>query len=263
MLRVYAHTYIELGQRIQQATALFDGIAIAKERGMLPNASQPTLDEKMRLHNLLQEMSNLCGQLGLPVAQSLIDHAMVDVPDTSKEFNILVNAVTAELKTKLFVYIPHERHQFVENMRPRMAEFNPEFPRSSEEIATACRSFICGLPTAAVFHAMRACEVGIQVLAKDLGVTFPYPLELAEWGKIVGELEPKINAFKVGPRSTEKDENLKFYSELAAQFRYFNNGWRIRVSHARESYTEDQAREIIDHVISFFAKMNEKLSENP
>jgi hypothetical protein len=108
---------------------------------------------------------------------------------------------------------------------------------------------------------MRAAEVGVRAFAVDLGVTFPFLIELAEWGSIVGEIEPKIDAIKKAQRSAKRDEDLKFYSEAASQFRYFNNGWRIRVAHARERYEEDDARKILTHVIDFFETVAKRLKE--
>lgn len=260
MLRIYAHKYIELGGKIEEASNLFDIVAEAKKHGLVTMTSM-SLAEKMRLHNLLQEMSNLCGEIGLPVARELIHRAMSDTPQTSREFAILADAVTAELKPKVFLYLPSERSSYVDKTRLNLAVEAQKFPRAVGEIEQALRCYAYGLGTPAVFHAMRAAEIGVQAMATALGVTFSYPIELAEWGKIVGEIEPKINALKAGPRDAQKDADLKFYSEAASQFRHFNNGWRIRVSHARESYSDDQAREVIEHVRSFFETLAERLSE--
>jgi hypothetical protein len=48
-----------------------------------------------------------------------------------------------------------------------------------------------------------------------------------------------------------KDADLLFFNEAADQFSFFKDGWRIRVAHARATYTEPQAKEAIDHVRSF------------
>jgi hypothetical protein len=260
MLRIYAHTYIELGRKIEEACALIHFVAAARQDGLAEEAKM-SLDERMRLHNLLQEMSDLCGEIGLPVARELIHRAMSNMPQTSREFDILADAVTAELKPKVFLYLPSERSSYVEKTRLNLAVEAQKFPRAVEEINQALRCYAFGLGTPAVFHAMRAAEIGVQTMATALGVSFNYPIELAEWGKIVGEIEPKINALKTGPRDAQKDADLKFYSEAASQFRYFNNGWRIRVSHARKSYSVDQALEVIEHVRSFFETLAERLSE--
>jgi hypothetical protein len=45
------------------------------------------------------------------------------------------------------------------------------------------------------------------------------------------------------------------------QFRYFKDGWRIRVAHTRESYDEGQAKTALDHSVSFFATLAKRFKE--
>ena len=253
MLRIFAGNYITLGRRIEEVRALIDGHS--------SSGSPPPLGERMSIQTLLQEMSNLCSEIGLPVSQDLIHRTMRTHLPASAEFETVVAAISAELKTKIFLYVSSDRVSYVDRCRAELVTISDKFPRAILEIEAACKCYAFGLGTPSVFHAMRATEIGVQVMARALGVLFPYPIELAEWGKIVGEIEPKINAFKIGARSAEKDAELKFYSEAASQFRHFNNGWRIRVSHARESYSDDDARDVIEHVVSFFKTLAERLSE--
>jgi hypothetical protein len=104
---------------------------------------------------------------------------------------------------------------------------------ASKELVWAGNALACGLYTATVFHSMRAAEIGVRVLGKELGVEFPdKPLELAEWQSILDNCDSKIGAMKQLPRGTEKDDKLNFYSQAAVQFRYFKDAWRVRVAHA-------------------------------
>ena len=136
------------------------------------------------------------------------------------------------------------------------------FPKASEEIKLAASCFAVGMSTACVFHAMRAAEIGVHALGDDLKISLPVPIEEAGWQEILNAIVPKIRDIENLPRGTPgRDENLLFYDEAAAQFRFFKNGWRIRVAHARASYTEPQAKEVIDHVRSFFETLAPRLKE--
>jgi hypothetical protein len=108
---------------------------------------------------------------------------------------------------------------------------------------------------------MRAAEIGVRALGTELGVTFSFGIELAEWHNIPDQVESKIRDLKNLPRSPQKDADLEFYSQAAAQFRYFKDGWRVRVAHARATYDEEQAREVVDHVRSFFETIAKRLKE--
>jgi cytochrome P450 len=136
------------------------------------------------------------------------------------------------------------------------------FPLAAKELVSAGNAFAAGLPTSCVFHSMRAAEIGVRVLAKALGVTFPdKPIELAEWQNILDQADSKIVAKKNLPRGSAKDEELNFYSQAAVQFRYFKDAWRIRVAHARETYEDYQARRIFDHTLEFFETLSARLKE--
>jgi hypothetical protein len=78
------------------------------------------------------------------------------------------------------------------------------------------------------------------------------PLELAEWQNIPDQADSKIVAMKALPRGTHKDDKLNFYSQVAAQFRYFKDAWRVRVAHARETYEESLALKVFNHTLEFF-----------
>jgi hypothetical protein len=260
MLEQSAAEYLQLGAHMHLATAMFE--TLQKQRQARPTENLVLHDkDKEHLGTLLSSIHQICVDLNLPVSTELISSAQKDLPEGRRELDVLFFAVVTELKKQLFLFVPAHRAKYYGLIL--QSTITVAFPAASQEIVAACNSLAVGLPTASVFHSMRAVEIGVRAVGIELGVTFSYPIELAEWGKIVGEIEPKLEVLKAGARSAEKDANLKFYSEAAAQFRHFNNGWRIRVSHARENYTEDQARSVIDHVISFFEILAKRLKEPP
>jgi hypothetical protein len=111
---------------------------------------------------------------------------------------------------------------------------------------------------------MRAAEIGLRALGDRLNVHIRSgkPIERAEWREILDGLKDGIEKFENLPNNTpNKDEELGTFSEACAQFRFFKNGWRIRVAHARASYTESQAKVVLDHIRPFFEALSERLDE--
>jgi hypothetical protein len=105
-----------------------------------------------------------------------------------------------------------------------------------------------GQNTASVFHMMRVLEFGIEWLAKDVDVT----VGVDTWHTILDQIEKRIREMaNTLPRGVEKNARLQFLSEAAKEFRYFKDGWRNYVSHARSVYDEHQARSVLEHVKSF------------
>lgn len=260
MLRIYVGKYLELGEEIQDARTVFHFMEVAA-----PGDPDKTLKprEKEALRQSLMRIFDECAALELPTAADIISNHIQepDLPKTAGELDLLIEVVQSELKGKLFLFVPPHRAKFYESDKLVSPAVKTAFPSACRELGEAGNCFAAARYTAAVFHAMRAAEIGIRVLAKELGVTFSYSLELAEWGKIAGELEPRINELKCGPRGDQKDADLKFFSEAAAQFRHFNNGWRVRVSHAREFYHEQQAATLLGHTIEFFETLSQRLTE--
>jgi hypothetical protein len=100
---------------------------------------------------------------------------------------------------------------------------------------------------------MRGAEIGVRSLASELGgIVFSTDITLVEWAQILDKIDSRIRDMKQLPKGVKKDEDLQFYSEAASQFRYFKDGWRVRVAHARATYDEQQALNVLDHTMTFF-----------
>src|SRR5271165_1539626 len=138
----------------------------------------------------------------------------------------------------------------------------PKYPSPYREMRESGCCISCGLWTASVFHSMRAAEIGVKGLGNKLGVAFPdKPIELAEWHQILDQSDSKIKAIGQLPKSIQRDEDQLFYSTAAAQFRYFKDGWRVRVAHGRAIYVEAEAIKLLDHTRDFFETLSLRLSE--
>jgi hypothetical protein len=135
------------------------------------------------------------------------------------------------------------------------------------EEAGNCLAAECN--TAAVFHLMRVAEIGLRALAEDRNASFKNkPIDQQEWGTILGFLDGCILQLrKDGIANWSdpqiKDVQIRFYSEVVAELRGFNEAWRRHISHAREDgiYDRDYANSIFKHVRSFMQKLATKISE--
>jgi hypothetical protein len=166
----------------------------------------------------MKHMIVTCEELGLGSSQAPVSHAYDDLPQTKREFDLLLRAVMAEVNKTFFLFVPGHVSKYYEWAAIVSDGVIDAFPKASQEIRHGGTCLAAGLHTASVFHAM--------------------------------------------PNSTStKDADLHFLSEAAAQFRFFKSGWRIRVAHARATYTEPEAIEALDHVRSFFETLATRLKE--
>ena len=205
-------------------------------------------------------LADLCKRISLPTSLQLLKDRENDPPLTSREWEMLVAAVRAELKTNLFVFVPAHRSKYYDLILQSV--ITTAFPIASNELVASGDALAVGLYTATVFHAMRAAEIGIRVLGTDLNIVLNKPIETAEWQEILNAMTAPIKAIENMPKSTpNRDDDLQFYSEAAAQFRFFKNAWRIPAAHARGFYEEPEAIKVFDHTLSFFQLLATRLKE--
>jgi hypothetical protein len=253
-----ADQYVKLGQHLEQVRVSFH---------LLETFEQPSQkDEKARARVIadckdsLGELIKIFRDLGLSRAEELVAHAISDLPQTRREFEMLLRAVMADIRQTVFLFIPQHLTKYYDVLFQSF--ITTAFPLASKELVWAGNALAIGLYTASVFHSMRAAEIGVRVFGKELGVEFPdKPIELAEWQNILDQADSKIVKMKDMPRGSNKDDALNFYSQAAVQFRYFKDGWRVRVAHARESYEEIAATRVFNHTYEFFETLATRLKE--
>ena len=249
--------YLSLGQELGQLESL-----LALRQPTHDDVGRP-MDDNMRKSamGLLVSMLLDARDLGMTASASVLSFAANNIPTTLRELQLIIQVVKTDLNKLTVMQLSADKAPFYNNDKAISDKAKLAFPSSWQEIRIASNCFALGLPTASVFHSMRAAELGLRALGTSLGVTFPFDISLAEWQNLIEQAESKIAALNKLPKGTNKDEELKFYSEAASQFRYFKDGWRVRVAHARASYDDGQAKIVLDHVCPFFETLAERLKE--
>ena len=119
MLKVSAKEYIELGNRIEQARVIF---SLTRNHGLTDPGRGLSDREQGDLRKILIQIFDLCIALDLPIAGDLISqHFDVDhghLPETSGEYDVLVAAMMAELKTRLFFFVPTYAAKYYDRVVP-------------------------------------------------------------------------------------------------------------------------------------------------
>jgi hypothetical protein len=163
MLEVFAIHYIEIGRLVGRAELTFDAIDIEEDEQHWELTDEETANIKDVLQKLLKE----CRSLGMRTSTLLLSKSINDLPETKREFDLLINAVKSEIQSKRFLFVPDHRFRYYNiDLSERLTV---AFPSASRELVAASRSYALGLWTACVFHAMRGAEIGVRSLASELG----------------------------------------------------------------------------------------------
>jgi hypothetical protein len=117
--------------------------------------------------------------------------------------------------------------------------------------------------TAAVFHLMRALEIGLGVLGSTFGVSLAH----TNWAPAIDEIEGHIREMHKDAQwksKYSKDElklQQEFYAQAASHFGILKDAWRNYTAHARGKYTEPEAELIFANVRGFMEKLSTRFHE--
>jgi len=238
-----------------------------------PETSDVRPHDKKRLIEALNTMLPCCEQLQMDKTKSRINHFLGQLNQwggelpfsfqiVESELRGLQNAITEEVNGRKFTFIPSEKIEYFEQDELFGKLVNKSFPSAKNEIKDAGNCLAADLNTAAIFHLMRVAETGLRALARRLAVKIKkMPLEYADWGKIIPEIEEKIKLKMPKSRGKKQSETLEFYRGAIGEFNAFKDVWRNNVMHARGSYDEKEAIRVFNHVRGFMQRLAAKISE--
>lgn len=151
-----------------------------------------------------------------------------------------------ELRGRFFLTMPSGDVALYKQTEPLFGDVVAEkFPHASEDISEAGKSISLGRYTASVFHLMRAMEIAVKALGLKLAVTVVDKDNVdLEWGKIVANLRGPVDQM---PKGGTKEK----WSEAIVLLVHVKQAWRNPTMHPKQTYTEEEAKEIFSSARSF------------
>lgn len=224
-------------------------------------------DDQKLITEGLYKMAACCQSLEEPALADLLTDEMSEDHNEHSDgllgrWDVLESGFwKATLKKQLY-YVERSHHGFLDADGTLVTDaVRKRFPTATSELIQAGKAFCFGLHDAAVFHSMRAVEIGARSLAVELKCEFPHPIEQTDFHPLLEACEAKINKLKQLPKSQTKAADLEFYSMAASNFRYFKDGWRIRSVHGRASFQQLEAERVLTRTLEFFEVIAKRLSE--
>jgi hypothetical protein len=200
-------------------------------------------------------LSDLCGHvqgIGLRQSWKHVNRMREQVSEgtlKSSEFQLMLtelqHRIRDEMEDQLFMYLPVERAKFYNQPELFGQDVNTKFVTIQFDIVEAGNCYAAGRGTAAVFHLMRIMESAVQEFGKKLGVSF---VDEKNWHNILEEIDKAIKALPKSPQRSEM-------SQVCANLYAVKLAWRNEVMHPKDTYTLEEADNIIRQVKIFMQQL--------
>lgn len=262
MRRIDISALIELEriqERVQQILRLEAENKNKPRNALLEMMEPPTDVGSPFVGSILKQMSGISSSFGLTQTKKQLARAEISPPKTDRELGMLYNVMMDELDDHKFYWIESEKSSYWENSRLLSDEAKAAFPEVADEVRNAGTAYACDLPVSSVFHSMRAAETGLRIVAGALGVTVTGDENMKN---VVDGIEKAARALDNVQRHPNKSSDSQFYSEIALDAGLMKDAWRNHVAHAKSSYSDKQAVQVLDTVCRLFNKLSGRFNQH-
>jgi hypothetical protein len=212
------------------------------------------------LADFMAQIAEHCLAIGLEMPAKQSAYIRDSVPrmtnrQAAEGIDCLDRLIRWAMENHLFFSIsPGEAQLYKQDEPPFGQEVQNSFPSASFDVAEAGKCLALGRGTACVMHLGRAVECGLKVLASELKLP-----PRNDWGKHLTDIEAELTARYKAAGARTPDE--LFFAEAAAQIGHIKHAWRNPTMHVDRTYTEDEAKGILQAVRSFMQQLATKLHE--
>ncbi len=257
MERLYLEHIITLSSNIANLKHFIDPASDGDVAFVNRNGDKRFFTASEAVVAVFNQLKDTCERLDLIVASATIDARMQSGRISADQVEVLVEAVKAEMASRLFLRVPSDRAKFWERDPALPEQVRINFPAAVGELRSAGTAYACGLWNASVFHSMRAAEQGLLVISDKLSIA---RAEGDNWGNIIQKAEASLRAMAEAKNSPGKTEKVRSLSELLVDARLFKDAWRNHVSHSLVGYNDGQALEIMKSVARFLTAVSATIS---
>jgi hypothetical protein len=197
---------------------------------------------QLRVGYILSEMGEHLGPLDRfdRTVNPAPGHPIMPAGVVGQEVKHLVAGVRDLLEQHFYFHVDLSDVPLYMGAEPFGERVSLKFPKAIEDIAEGAKCLALQRSTAAVFHLMRAMEIGVRTLGRKLKVSIN--VEVETWYQIMEHVDGAIRKL---PAKTAKDKSRK--AKLAAASANLNAvriAQRNEVMHPKQTYTREEAHEV-------------------
>lgn len=212
-----------------------------------------TADSIKAFGDLIEDITGKCEKLGLSVSVMTAGTLLTILKTPGMIFGKLaphVHELRAnigrEMQLHLFFHVPAAQAKFYDQKELFGPNVGGKFPAIQFDMVEASNCYALGRGTACVFHLMRIMEVGVQQLGTKLGVALAAE---KNWQNILDEVNKALKALP------PKAESTIAMSQASANLYAVKLAWRNEVMHPNDTYTLEEAENLILQVKLFMKQL--------
>jgi hypothetical protein len=255
------HFALELCEMWQQLTLNINWMHGGDETAQLPAGTKKTV-AKTGLQRVIEQSEKLNFGTGVNLRARQLYERLMEHDERftaellARDLEVIRADIYLVLSKRKFAYIAPPNDQYFERQHLFGDDVYKKFADARQDIKDAGNCLAASLPTASVFHLMRAAEFGLRSIASKMKVSLKdkgrvQPIEYATWDKVIQGINIQITAARSLPHGPRKNKKLQFYSDAAERCVYIRDLWRNEVSHTRKRYSENEAIGIMGRVQDF------------
>jgi hypothetical protein len=167
-----------------------------------------------------------------------------------------------ELESITLFYLPSDKMSFYQKTELFGLEFKTNFPKANVEVIEAGNCIAFARHTAAIFHLMRALEIGIFSLFTFLGINLPEKDGDKNWNcyfRIIKEKIAENDKSKAADTGWQTDK--EFAQKALAFFESVRNPLRNSTMHVDVTYDEGGAEMVFNSIKGFMQHLATRLKE--
>jgi hypothetical protein len=197
-----------------------------------------------------------CRQLVESMSEHMEHSGTLTVGMAQMAIRHFIEGVHTELAKWEFVPVAPKMGAYFEQDAAFGKEVHDYFRRARQDVRTAGSCLAVALPTASVYHSMRAAEDGLRTLARKLRVVLTHkgavqPVEYADWDKVITGVKNEIARVRTLPHGPKRQAQLEAYSDAADHCLFMKDIWRNTSSHTRRPYSDTEALAVFERVRDF------------
>jgi hypothetical protein len=172
----------------------------------------------------------------------------------------LRNTLVDELGQRSFFFIPQNDLRFYNQTELAGPGFKDRFPISNGELIEAGNCLAMGRYTACVCHLMRALDVVLAALERQMAIPTPDKGAERTWGKTLGRIRDEIAKNNKNPPQGWKKEG-EFYQKAEAFIQAMKLTYRDSIFHVAAVYDEQSATSVFNATVEALRYLATRLAE--